>query len=329
MKKRFLKVTLLVATTLSVAMVSCKKETPEAMQQACNETQTVFSPENITDMNAYLKGFKKQMQESKGGETMSLEEAAWHLSSLANYDFADADVPYNDIRFDTIYAHVHVTNGTVSLTDLNAVYQEISVAIDAFRENLSLENHHFQFIGSSISEDGEVMVRLVSIYGWFAFGDHLWSFSDVIEANDICDEYFNLYEHYYASQLGRSELERVLNILESRSTDNTGRVYYVVYTTKTYYYRNYIDPYGSPSYLDSRLFAGFFDSDIKEDMCYYLDSGRGLGQAGCPAGQDIISWQVLYEEEQPYEQYHEHLRKATHKLIVNYGVAHATQQGDY
>jgi len=74
--KRFLIAALLVATITSVAVVSCKKETPEAMQQNVNETQTVFSPENITDMNAYLKGFKKQMQESKGGETISLEEAA-------------------------------------------------------------------------------------------------------------------------------------------------------------------------------------------------------------------------------------------------------------
>ena len=74
--KRFLFAALLVATIASVAVVSCKKETPEAMQQNVNETQTVFSPENITDMNAYLKGFKKQMQESKSNETISLEEAA-------------------------------------------------------------------------------------------------------------------------------------------------------------------------------------------------------------------------------------------------------------
>ena len=321
---------MVVAAFISVAVVSCKKDNEANRLVPTNTEEESFAPPQVDDMNAYLKGFKEKMKSSTKGEDemLSLEEAAWHLSSLANYEFADADVPYNDIRFDTIYGHVTVTNGMVTLTDLNVAYNEMSAAIDAFRENLNLENHHFQFIGSSISADGEVMVRLVSLYGWFVFGDHLWYFPDVIEANEVCDEYFNLYEHYYASQLGRSELERVMNILESRSTDNTGRVYYVIYTTKTYCFRDHIDPYGSPSYLNSRLFADVLDRDIKEDMCYYLDSGMGLGHEGCPTGQDIISWQVVYEFEQPYEQYHEHLWKATHKLIVNYGIAHSTQQWD-
>jgi flagellar motor component MotA len=73
--KRFLIAALLVTTIASVAVVSCKKETPEATTNN-NKEEAVFRPENITDMNAYLKGFKKQMQESKSNETISLEEAA-------------------------------------------------------------------------------------------------------------------------------------------------------------------------------------------------------------------------------------------------------------
>lgn len=72
--KRFLIAALLVTTIAAVTVVSCKKETPEAKSN--NKEEAVFRPENITDMKAYLKDFKKQMQESKSNETISLEEAA-------------------------------------------------------------------------------------------------------------------------------------------------------------------------------------------------------------------------------------------------------------
>lgn len=326
-KSRFIFATLLVSAIVAIAVVSCKKEATVATQPKDNEVKTAFYPKNVTDMNAYLKGFKKQMQECKDGTTVSLEEATWLLSSIANFDYGYANVSYNDIRFDTIYSHVNVTNGEISLADLNATYIEISSEIEAFQRSINLENHHFHFIGSSIDDNGEVLVCMVSTYGWFDFDDHLWYFSDYLEADSICDEYFDPYTQYYASELGRSELERVLNILESRSTDNTGgRIYYVIQSTKTFKYREHIDPYGSPSYLNSRLFASFFNEDMKPDMCYYLDSYCGLGHEDVPMGNEIINWQVIYEQEPPLEQYHEHLWKATHKLVVNYGVACAQGQ---
>lgn len=327
-KRRFIIATMLVAAALSVAVVSCKKETPDEKLNG-NEEKTAFCPENITDMNAYLKGFKKQMQESKDGETMSLEEAAWHLSSLANYEYGYINVSYNDIRFDTIYSHVNVANREISVSDMNMVYQEISNRIASFRDEVNLDNHHFRFIGCSINEDGEITISMISTFGRFGLDDHLWYFSDIFEADSICDEYFNLYEHYYASGYGRSELERVLNLLESRPTDPLGRRYYVVMTTIQFYYRDHIDPYTSPSYLNSRLFASFLNNDIHDDMCYYLDSYLGLGHEYCPTGESIISWKVDYDFEQPYEQYHEHLWKAIHHLTVEYGTMYtASQQWD-
>ena len=111
--------TLLVVAATMIAMVSCKKENQDAL---LNNTQSAkaFTPPVVDDMNAYLKDFKQKMQNvtKDGNETLSLEEAAWHLSSVANYDFANANVEFDDIRFDTLYSTVNVTGGIILLNDL-------------------------------------------------------------------------------------------------------------------------------------------------------------------------------------------------------------------
>ena len=127
-KRRFIIATLLVAAAVSVAVVSCKKETPEAKLNG-SEEKTAFHPENITDMNAYMKSFRKQMQESKSNEPMSLEEATWHLSSLANIDFCRVNVEYDDFQFDTIDMQVNITNGVMLMTDFCIAYEQISAKI--------------------------------------------------------------------------------------------------------------------------------------------------------------------------------------------------------
>ena len=78
---------LLVAAFVSVTVVSCKKESLASLQKQDNPTKEFFNPQEIEDMNAYLKDFKQKMIESKADESLGIDEAAWHLSSLFNYDF--------------------------------------------------------------------------------------------------------------------------------------------------------------------------------------------------------------------------------------------------
>lgn len=333
MKKRFLMTALMLATTLSVAVVSCKKETPEAMQQACNETQTVFSPENITDMNAYLKGFKKQMQESKGGETMSLEEAAWHLSSLANYDFANANVSYTDVRFDTILGHVNVINGKVSVSDMNVAYVSISSDIAKLEQNLGLDNQHFRFISTDIMDDGTVVMAITTTY---TILDHLWYFDNLFYTDTICYYYFSDDSTYVWNSSAANELIRILSIFESHpigNGSNTSRIYYTQTRENTFYFTENIDPYGSPNFLDSRLLGGYGIVPTNV-MCYCLDSYLGLGYdylASNPnpnyPNETIVSWNIDCES-QVFPPYNPTV--PYQNLIVKYGKPNSAQnQGDY
>ena len=90
---------MVVATLVSVVIVSCKKE-DTAVPTGQRAAKAAFTPPQVDDMNAYLKDFKQRMQSAtKGdGQTLSLDEAAWHLSSVANYDFGHVNVEFDDVR---------------------------------------------------------------------------------------------------------------------------------------------------------------------------------------------------------------------------------------
>lgn len=285
MKKRQLFIaTLLVAAATTVAVVSCKKESRDTLLNNNAQPARTFTPPQVDDMNAYLKDFKQKMQTATRGdnETLYLEEAAWYLSSVANYDFANVNVEFTDLRYDTLYYQMNVTNGQVSLTDLNAVYKRVASDIDDFYQSLNLENAHFRFIGASISNGGEVVVTLITSYTWL---DHTWYFTDPFEAMVACDTLFSEDSVYVWDGLGRKELQRVINLLEGRNYIDLvappQRGYFVHTMDFTYEFMDNIDPYGSPFYWDSRVFAVHGDTyyvhilDVNE-MCYCLDSYLSL-----------------------------------------------------
>jgi len=324
--------TLLVVATVSVAVVSCKKETANALTDNKIESVQTFNPREIKDMNAYLKDFKQKMNSTAKGEdeSLSLEDAAWHLSSVANYDFGHANVECDDVRFDTLYAHVNVTDGKILLSDLASAYEEIHMGIDKFYHSLTLDNKHFRFINAIISENGEVAIPLLTTfsYGTKDIMDHIWYFpGDEWDLADTC--YYYLPEDSYPVQTtGTSELQRVLNLIVSHNyvlisepTKSSSRFYYTPTFTKPFNHQDYIDPYGSPNFNDSRIFASLnsTNTDIVVWICYLLDSYLGLGHQYCPDGEYILSWEVDYYYRtgtfvHPSMEYHE--------LKVTYGEKH-------
>lgn len=327
-KKNLFIATLLVVAATTIAVVSCKKENQDTLLNNSAQPVKTFTPPQMDDMNAYLKEFKQKMQSATRGdnETLGLEEAAWYLSSVANYDFANANVEFNNIRFDTLYSTVVVTGGSVLLSDLAVAYENISTDIDKFYHSLSLDEKHFRFFNASVSENGEVAVSIITTYKTTSryLYDTCWYLNDVYEAMWYEDSLFNLYPTYPAKTLGQSELERILNLTESHPVNGLGIVYYTATFNTTFYYRNEIDPFGSPNYLNSRLFAsdGYLNPDIKPIMIYLFDSYAGLGYSNCPTGQNIISWAVNYEKEEPLQQYGERFWKSIHHLTVQYGQKH-------
>lgn len=325
---RFFVIVLLAFVATLVAVVSCKKETPSAQFNNGAQQEKAFVVPEVDDMNAYLKDFKQKMLSSTRGddETLSLDEAAWHLSSVANYDFGHANVEFDDVRFDTLYTQVSITNGRILLSDLAIAYEEISTSIDKFYHNLALENKHFRFINVFVTEDGGVTVSLLITFtnGSKYLSDTSWYFGDELIAYDECYYYFDL-PSYPVNSSGTSELKRNLNRIAGHPNANTSANVYFTYSyTKTFYYRDYIDSFGSPSYMDSRLFASnaYLNPDIVTNICYYFDSYLGLGRQYRQFDKDILCFDVQFiGYEYPFPG--EHFAKSHHQLSVDYGVGHA------
>lgn len=321
MKKTNLLIATLLVVAATVATVSCKKQTPEVMLSDSRPAKTFTVPQ-VDDMNAYLKDFKQRMQTSKGAEENTVAEAEWHLSSLANYDFANANVEYADIRFDTLYTHLSITKGMINMSDLNTAYSALSSAISDHMRDISLVNANIRFVDVAISGTGDVTAVLTITFDW----GHTWYFEDVFDANMNCSLYFSNYSTYYSSGLGRIELQRVLNLIESHLTPVwSPRIYYTQSREVVFNYNENIDPYGSPFFLNSRLCASstFLDPDISFEMCYLLDSYLGLGYDNILPTEVIGKWLVDYNTGYNYA-YTPH-QIGYHTLTVKYAIPHTIE----
>ena len=316
--KKSLVIALMGAAMLATAVVSCKKDNQVLPTNSKRNVQPIsnFTPPKVDDMNTYLKDFKMRMLESRSDETMGLEEASWYLSSVANYDFGHVNVDYNDIRFDTLYGHVNLTDGKATLQDLGKAYSDIARSIDAFYHSLQIDGKHFRFINVLISENGEVTVSMITTFLNRDL-DHVYYYPSIEFADSICHIYYDEYGHYPANGFGRSELQRVLNLIESHSTDPNGRSYYIEMYTEDFYFMDHIDSLGSPFYHNSRLFANIVTNQYElsfDELCYCTDSYLSLGYQYVTLGKDPISWTIFYNKTFTREG-----QVRNHELLVSYG----------
>ena len=324
----FLAILAMVVTAIvSIAVVSCKKESPDAMLNNTQPAKTFTVPQ-VDDMNAYLKDFKQRMQTSKDGETLTLEEAAWYLSSLANYDFANVNVQFTDLRYDTLYYQMNVTNGQVSSFDLNTVYASMASDIDALYHSLDLQDKHFRFIGASISEDGLVTIDLIISY--FVL-DHTWYFEDDFNAALACYEWFDSNAQYSWNTSAISQLENAINFFEGKYYISPGetptqRDYYIHTMTLQFTHEDNIDTLGSPFYGNSRVYVtrsnGWTTPYLDfYDMCYCLDSYLALPfeylreHPTIPLDRRPIHWNII-----PEESYYDMTYYFSHKVMVKLGI---------
>ena len=320
MKKTFFYAICVMVLATMVAVVSCKKDDQTTPTDNPNRPAKEFCPPSVSDMNAYLGDFKSKMRnpDRDGGATMSLEEAAWHLSSVANYDFANANVEFTDIRFDTLYGHVNVTDGEVSMADLGAVYAEMSAAIDGFYHSLDLDNKHFRFIGAEISENGEVMMRTTTTYNRL---EHLWYFNSSSEASAVCQIYFNPYEYYYFEGNFDTQLLLALNSIQSLAyVPIHERMYYVYTKTENPQLLDHLDEH-SPFPHYTRIFCTYFPNQVisYDKIEYCLDSYLGLGVQLQGDNEHVIEWDLLYPSGYVYVG-HDKLATYYHRPSIKYGM---------
>ena len=277
------------AIIVTVAVVSCKKETSNALLGNKNESVQSFNPREIEDMNAYLKDFKQKMQSATKGEdeALSIEDAAWHLACLANFDFCNINVNYDDFLFDTIDMQLKVEDGTMLLSDLGTAYDEMCTKIQQFKKGFNHCDQNLYYINVSIDANGNARIALMTSFTSNTKDLHTWYFSDAFEAADACDEYFSEDSIYYWSGLGANELERVLNLFEhhENGVGMGGVMFFAPTRNHTFDYTNTYDPY-NPGYgyiNESRVFAKRCTSSNTDyiiqlfEICYCLDSYLGLG----------------------------------------------------
>ena len=291
-KHNFILTALIAVAVIAMAIVSCKKETENTLNQKNNIAVQAFDFRQIEDINAYLKDFKAKMTESKDNEAFSLDDAAWHLASLANRDFCRINVEYNDVQFDTVAMTVNITDGAVLLSDINAAYEQMCNEIQQFIKGFNHNNQNLYFINMFINANGNAKIALTTTFtadskNW---EDYQWYFPDDWELADVCDYYFNFAGNtqYPWNGFGKTELERILNIYEHHNLnpDPYATVYYTPTQAAVFEYStSNTDPYGSPFDNNSRVFAKINTTNSNnytynlsvDEMCYCLDSYLGLG----------------------------------------------------
>ena len=268
-------------------------------------------------MGAYLLDFKQKMQTRGNDDTMELDEAAWHLSSIVNYDLGDVVNNYESFRYDTLYFNINVENGRVSISDLNTLYTRVAGDISTYFSNLNLENKHIRFIGADIEDDGTVVMSIMVTYGWW---DHLWYFPDVLTLYTTLSPYFD--DNYTCDyDVFTDTLNKMLNTLvgSTQILDTTTAIY-VVANTVDFEWDEYTDLYGSYWESNSRLFAAHVIPTFRQDDFFYcFDSYAGLGVDSTWCGihhYDIIDFVITKNIDTSHQQQN----VACHKLTVRYGV---------
>ena len=252
-----------VIVTITAALVSCKKENKISSSQQSSNEREVFDLRKIDDINAYLKDFRQKLVEGKDGESMNVDEAAWHLACLANIDLCDASVEFNDIRFDTIEMQVVVNNGVMEMNDLRTAYEQMIPEIQSFEESLNLDNQNLRFVNVFLSDNGKASVALAttSYMSSRDLDDHHYYFPNTFGYLDsICNDQFTN-NQYVWNTAAKSELERVMNVFEGRVFVG-GTTCYVPTRSMSFDYP-LSDSYGSPFLDNSRLCAyGFYRATV-------------------------------------------------------------------
>ena len=314
-----------------MAFVSCKKETEKTLNQKDYTIQQTTDVRQIEDISSYLKDFKKKMTEGKLSEAYNLDDAAWHLASLANLDFCKVNVDYDNVLFDTIEMQVNVTDGVVLLSDLNTAYEQMSKEIQQFKNGFSHNNQNLYFITVSIGNDGNAKIALMTSFNSSSkfLWDHTWYYGDDYLAACACDEFFS--DWYYSWDVtAPSELQRALNLVmhyENDTSSYQGMICYIPTRNHTFDYTNTCDSYQSYFFDNSRVFA-YRDQhssfthylELGEEMCYCLDSYLGLGfdfiNDNLYADERPVSWTVTSKTINPDNgRFWYHI----HQLHVEYG----------
>lgn len=308
--------TMIVVATSAAILVGCKKEDVTGIQVNLLGEPKGFDASQIEDMNTYLFDFKHKMQECRSEELLSLAEAQWHLTALANYDFAYANKECNSFQIDTIYGRINLIEGMVAMSELNSFYTQLSESVVAHYHAMTLEDKNYRCIYSEFvndETDDQLLVLTVLVTSYYEasrlyyfdndsllyqlFPDSTWYSvgNDAIRLlNQYINEYFPIPSGYGDDRIYYTGIVHKLFVPTDYPASNSPCGYRMFY---------HINPV--PNYLSAY------------EMRYYLDSYLGLIRPNAPLGRTPLSNDTYYDYENGYTFY---------SMNITYGYPTATQE---
>lgn len=348
MKKFRILMGVLALVMVAAIIIACTKEKEKGIAQISSEIETVSKED---DMSAYLKQFKEKMQSAtKGDETLSMEDARWHLEAVLNYTYGDAGRHTTDIQCDTFHYTLLADGNEVTLFHLNQAFNAISNDVEKAYGNCNLPDKSIIAIQTLFendikSDEGVVVRSVVSTRGfrpinmWFDstdywgewYCDYGWGW---ISSSGKCGPY----EGEHPESGAPLELTRKLNLRIPAYGCFQGTGYYtdlcvVNVSLNTFDNIDINFLYDENSPCDYKLYYRNEDPSepwasnperciCPEDMNYYLSKGPELLNYYKPVGKVVVDAYYYSAEILGAK-----ASNCFHELVVTYGDFHCNTNG--
>lgn len=250
---------------------SCKKDEELTNNNETKALTSTFNPNEIENMDEYLMGFMKELKSAtRDSEPMTIEDAEWHLSACLNFMYCNGKVERTHIHYDTVISTVNINNGTVSLTEINNLIQDISNEVVTIYNASSIEDKNLLFIKPEIIDDtrsgATVRTTIVTSGNYYFIGGLLYPESEELEY------LFNDDLTYKWDEEACDSLNYYMNVYipDASNSNNDERIYYTSITNVEF---NYVSSPGRLFYCGNCSYNYELSA---EDMRSYLDSYLGL-----------------------------------------------------
>ena len=320
------KIILLLTAISVIAFQACKKDemtNPDNLSKTSSlkTESSKFNPNKIENMDEYLTEFMKNLKTTtRNAETMSVEDAQWHISACLNFQFCNANVEKTHIVYDTINTSINVNDGSISMNDINTSLQEITSEVVGIYNSSDLENKNILYIKPVIHENttrsGNRITTVVATSGRDgAIGNYY--FSD----ETIPLSLFPENTEYSWKTVAVDTLMYFINVFEPTKEDVPDRVYYVETLTRECRIDNG---------FSGRMFNVECDYSVdyklnQQEMSFYLDSYLGLIVSLCPNDLTYISSEIVpWCGTAPYSRNSMVHNYIHHVMNINYGKKYYT-----
>ena len=318
---------------VAAIIIACTKE-KEAKVAHNNRDRVAASKED--DMSAYLEQFKEKMQSaSKSDETLSLEDARWHLEAVLNYTYGDAGHEISDIQCDTFYYELHTGGDEVTLAQLNEAFNALSINVEKVFANCDLPDKSILAIQTRFEDEhknGDIIVRVIMDTRGLRSGSNMLQFGpiDYWYEDDRCGKC----GPYVGECLGTGSVQRLqfkINLCIPQTECNIGSGYYtdieLVEINDSFIY-NYLEDTLDLSPCGYRIhYYGDFEELFPlclspDDLNYYLVEALKLIDELRPEDKVIIDMTNVYYDLVPAEYYFGY-----HHYTFKYGVLNCNGGG--